>query len=437
MKGFPLGCFLAVLLLGWIAAKAPAAGLRAGVARVDLTPPAELKAPLSGYGERMNRPAEGVHDRLLAKALVLSDGSTRFALVTADTGGFPPPIKPAVVQRLAAEGWTAGQIMLLPSHTHGGISMHAMNPDNRFGIPQIGVYDPKLFEFVVTTLAGVVRQAQREMVPIAVGTSSRPLIGWNRNRRHDDGPTDNELTVTRIDTLEGKPLAVLLNFTAHPTFMTPRQMLFSGDWPGHAQRTLEALVGGGVTAMYFNGAEGDQAPRARPDSGSSRWEMAERYGREMGIEVWHQWQTIPTHGDVAFAHHAQSITLPERRWHPDFLQTGGKEYGLSEALLQKMLPLLFPAQAPSVSLRLGDLVILGVPGEMIAELGIRTKTEARRITGAKHPVIGGLADEWISYILSQEEYGRGGYESSVSFYGPTLGETIVRGVLEGAKSLPR
>ena len=56
-----------------------AAELKAGVARVDLTPPLELKAPLGGYGERMNRPAEGLHDRIFAKALVISDGQQKFA----------------------------------------------------------------------------------------------------------------------------------------------------------------------------------------------------------------------------------------------------------------------------------------------------------------------------------------------------------------------
>ena len=42
--------------------------------------------------------------------------------------------------------------------------------------------------------------------------------------------------------------------------------------------------------MYYNGAEGDQAPVGRPDAGSSRWERAERYGRELGIVAWKQWQ---------------------------------------------------------------------------------------------------------------------------------------------------
>jgi hypothetical protein len=45
--------------------------------------------------------------------------------------------------------------------------------------------------------------------------------------------------------------------------------------------------------------------------------------------------------------------------------------------------------------------------------------------GVKHVAIGGLANEWISYILTKDEYvNGGGYESSVSFYGPELGEII-------------
>src|SRR5947207_2614570 len=78
--------------------------LRAGVARVDLTPPLSMKAPLGGYGARMNRPADGVHDRIFAKALVVSDGSRKFVLVTADMLGFAPPFKPSIIERLAAQG---------------------------------------------------------------------------------------------------------------------------------------------------------------------------------------------------------------------------------------------------------------------------------------------------------------------------------------------
>jgi hypothetical protein len=383
----------------------------------------------------MNRPAEGVHDRIFAKALVLSDGKQKFALVTADIVGFPPPVKPALVSQLGA-GWSADQLMLLASHSHTSIEMNAINPLNTFQIPQIGIFNQRVYEFVMKRLEQVVREAEGRRVPGTVGTSSIPLAGWNRNRR-GGAVVDNELTVTRIDKTDGKPFAVLVNFTAHPTFMSGEDMHFSGDWPGHLQRTLESLVGEGVTAMYYNGAEGDQAPQGRPDAGDSRWERAERYGRDIGIQAWKQWQKTQTQANSALAYHGQTVKLPERSWHPDFTKTGGEEYGLNETLLKEMLPRMFPTETDLIALRLGDLLIVGIPGEMSASLGLEIKADAKRISGATHPVIGGLADAWLSYILPASEYRKGGYETSVSFYGETLGDTIVAGATEGVKELTR
>lgn len=415
--------------------RATAAELRGNAARVDLTPPEQMHAPLGGYGERMNAPAQGVHDRIFAKALVISDGSKKFALVTADMLGFPPPFKQAVLDRLSDRGWTSDNIILLASHSHTSIEMNAINPLNTFDIPQIGIHSPELFEFTVANFVRLIVEADRDPVPIRIGTTSQHLPGWNRNRRSNDGVVDGELTVTRIDKTTGEPLAVLVNFTAHPTFMTGQQMLFSGGWPGHLQRTAEALIGDHVTVMYYNGAEGDQSPRSRPDSGDSRWELAERYGRELGIVVAKEWHSITTQADAVFDFHRQTISLPDKSWHPDFLKTGGEEYGLSEAILTEMLPRMFPTETASGSLRLGDLVIVGVPGEMAASLGLKIKAATQEKTGATHPVIGGLADEWISYILPPEEYDKGGYEASVSFYGRTLGPAIVDGAIEGASRM--
>lgn len=417
------------------ASVARAAELKAGVARVDLTPPLDLHAPLGGYGERMNRPAEGVHDRIFAKALVLTSGTQKFAIVTVDIVGFPPTLKPALVERLGG-GWTAGQLLLLASHSHTSIEMNAINPLNTFGVPQIGIYNARVHEFVMERLVQVVRDAEKQSVAVSVGTTTVSIEGWNRNRRRGE-ITDKDLTVTRIDTTAGKPLAVLVNFTAHPTFMNGEDMLFSGDWPGHLQRTIESLIGDGVTAMYYNGAEGDQAPISRPHAGDSRWEKAERYGRDLGVVAWKEWQKTKTVADTPLAYHSHTIALPDRTWHPDFMKTGGAEYGLSEKLFKEMLPVLCPPKADSVSLRLGDLLIVGIPGEMAASLGMKIKREAGRVTGAKNPVIGGLADQWISYMLPAEEYRRGGYESSVSFYGETLGDTMVNGAIAGAGEMAK
>jgi len=422
-------------LLLFLSATANAAELRAGVAKIDITPPLSLNCPLGGYGERMNKPAQGVHDRIFAKAVSLSDGNRKFTLVTADLLGFPPPFKPALVERLKSDGVTLDSLILLPSHSHTSIEMNAFNSLNTYKIPQIGIHDPAILEFLLEKFSTLIRSASSQTVPVRIGSASESVPGWNRNRRHKEGYVDEELTICRIETLAGQPLAALINFTAHPTMMSAEQMEFSGDWPGHLQRTVESLAGKDVVALYFNGAEGDQTTIARPDSGDSRWERAERYGRDLGIVAFRIWEKTPTSVNVPFEFHRQEIELPPNSWHPKFMETGGAEYGLTEEILREMLPKIYPRRTASLSLRLGDLLLVGVPGEMAAELGRKIKQAASKQTGAAHPVIGGLADEWDSYILPAAEYRLGGYEASVSFYGETLGDTIVNGAIEGVSHL--
>ncbi len=434
--GSALKLGLVVLFLALVT-RVSAAELSAGVARVDLTPPLEMNATLGGYGARMSRPAEGVHDPIHAKALVLAAGDRRFVLLTADILGFPPAFKPRLLERLAAAGWTSEQIMLLPSHSHTSIDMNAINPANLFGNKQIGVYHRELFEHTLDRCTQVIQQAASDLTPVVAGTSGRELEGYNRNRRHRDGPVNKQLTVTRLDRIDGTPLAVLVNFAAHPTFMSAEDMLFSGDWPGHLQRDLERAIGSDVVVMYYNGAQGDQSPVRRPASAADRWEVASQYGRDLAGEAHTLWAEIDTARDVAFAFCVEPVELPPTCWHPDFMQTGGDEYGLSEKLLEKLLPLMFPPRTAVHCLRLGELLIIGVPGEMAAELGLDIERQAVALSDAKYVTIGGLANEWISYILSAAEYKRGGYEASVSFYGPTLGECIVAAAMNATKeSLP-
>ena len=407
--------------------------LRAGVARVDLTPPWEMKAALGGYGARMSKPAIGVHDAIWAKALVLAQDERKFVLVTADVLAFPPGFKAAVIERLATNGWSANQVLLLASHSHTSIDMMALHPGNEFGIPQAGIFQKELFEHTADRLAKVIRDADKDLVPILAASVTISVPERNRNRRHGGVIHDTDLTVTRIDTTGERPLAVLVNWTAHPTFMDAHDMMFSGDWPGHMQRTIEALIGRGVTVMFYNGAEGDQSP-VPPDC-TSNWERAERYGREMGILAWRCWDKIQPQEVRAFRYLTEAIDLPKRQPHPDFMKTGGAEYGLNEPMMKEFLERLVPAQTHCTCVRLGDLVILGVPGEMAALLGLEAKSKVAQITGASSVTIGGLADEWVSYILPAEEYQKGGYEASMSFYGETLGSRVVEGIIRCAQGV--
>src|SRR5215470_12794364 len=97
----------AILLCASGAVSADSSSLLAGTARVNLTPPAQMKAALGGYGARQSKPAEGVHDAIWAKALLLTNGDKKFYLVTADVLAFPPGFKAAVLEQMAAEKLTA------------------------------------------------------------------------------------------------------------------------------------------------------------------------------------------------------------------------------------------------------------------------------------------------------------------------------------------
>lgn len=431
-REFPL--FLSILLLGLGAGPGFATALSAGVARVDLTPPLAMKAALGGYSARNARPAVGVHDRVFAKVLFVTDGTKRHATVTADVLGFPPTFKPALVSRLKELGVTVDELLLLPSHSHTSIDLMALNPNNTFAIPQIGVFHPELLQHTLERIAEAVRSAAASPVPVRLATGRVLLPGWNRNRRGLRA-TDPDLTVTRIDRVDGKPLAVLVNWTAHPTLLGPQDMVFSGDWPGALQRTLEALIGGDVTVLYFNGAQGDQSPTPRLDEKVRGFEQVEAYGRDVALEAWKLWQTLRPAAADQLAFQVLTLDLPVRARHKEFMKDNVFVKGLLDRGFEAMLEKLFPATSHVHALRLGDLLVVGVPGEMQAELGQEIKRRAAERTGMRFVVIGGLADEWISYILSEKEYERGGYEATVSFYGPRLGPTLVEAAVRAAEAI--
>jgi len=410
-----------------------AADIKANAAEIILTPPLDIGYTLGGYGARMSNPAEGVHDNIRAKALVLDDGTKKYAIVTLDILGLPPNVKPLIIEKLDNEEWTEENILFLPSHAHTSLEMFALNDKNIFDMPPIGIYQPRLLDYVVETLAGLIRSADQDLQPVKTGTSSKQIGGLNRNRRGNPY-VDNHLTVTRIDLLNGQPLSVLVNWTAHPTIMDEDDMLVSGGWPGYLQRELEALIGGDVVAMFYNGAEGDQSVIA--GSAGSHYEKAEVYGRRIALEVMKVYEEIRPVANATFDYNYHVIKLPEPKAHPDFMETGGKEYGLNEENILALLNQICPTQTSVGACRLGDLLIVGAPGEMIAELGLEIKDELKA-NGIKYPAIGGLANQWVSYILSEQEYNKSGYENSVSFYGKELGDVIVKAMLDTANPLIR
>jgi hypothetical protein len=395
--------------------------ITANVATIDITPPLEMKYTLGGYGERMNKPAEGIHDPIFAKALVLKKGIEKYAIVTIDILGLPSNVKPDLLKRIAGKGWNAENIMLLPSHSHGSLEMAAINSKNVFGVPQIGIFQSELLEFFIGNLEKLMLEADQNYREVKIGTGSAKFDGLNRNRRGDSS-IDNELTVTRVDLANGQPLAALVNWSAHPTFISGKDMLVSAEWPGYLQSELEKNIGSGVTVLYYNGAEGDLSPVFKGQGNA--YEKIQGYGKIIAGKAFDVYKTIQPKTENELAFNYQIVQLPEQVDHPDFMETGGAEYGLNEATVKVIMDALGPKSVGIGAVRIGDLIIAGIPGELVAELGVKIKNTLKD-KGIKNVAIGGLANEWISYILTKDEYvNGGGYESSVSFYGPELGEII-------------
>jgi neutral ceramidase len=422
----------AILLLTTAGFNSHGSNLTAHPATVDITPPLEMKYTLGGYGERMNAPAVSIHDRIFAKAVTFKSDNGKYIIITLDLLGLPPNVKNDLVNRVSSSGWKMDNMLLLPSHSHGSLEMEALNSKNLLNNPQIGIYQPELLEFLLDKLTILVNDADRDYKPVKVGTGSKITEGLNHNRRNDP-EVDRELIVTRIDLVNGNPMAVMVNWTAHPTFLDSKDMMVSAEWPGYLQSELEKLIGHNVTAMFYNGAEGDQSPVL--DSNLDDYQKAETYGKIIAGKSYELYNEIVTENIKDFTSSYTIIKLPEQKPHPSFMKTGGDEYGLDENTITAVLKMLAPEEAGLGAFRIGNLIIAGVPGEMTATLGLKLKSSLKA-NGIKYVAIGGLANEWISYILSPDQYIKGeGYESSMSFYGQELGSVISEAALRNAKPL--
>lgn len=395
---------------------------RAGAGQADITPlESGIPVQLGGYGERNGAHAHGVHDAIRAKALVFEHGAHRCALAVLDVCHAPKSLVEEALERAKVPGLDYGNTLVTATHTHAGIEGFSMDRRNTAGNPRVGVFDERVLDFVAERLAVALREAHEALQPARAGSATLSLLGMNANRRTPGGETDDTLTVLRVDTANGTPYCVLFNYAAHGTIMTPECMLVSGGWAGVARRTVEDYMGRGVTALFTNGAEGDLAPAGA--AGASPWEQAEHYGRAVGLAAGRLAESIATLPVHQFKCAQRWVNLPPFEMAPDFLRIAGAEYGVSEAELHAFMRSLLPERAPLYSLRMGSFQLVAFPGEPTCAVGRAAKQAAAK-AGVQHPCVIPLTNEYIGYILTDEEYRASGYEATASFYGEGLGALL-------------
>ncbi len=438
---------LAVLAL---APSAHAAPLRAGVATADITP--ENGGMTFGF-VRPDIMVTGVHTRLMGRALVLDDGDTEVALLSTDLGA--PFEKDSLVARVKDLGFTHETILYTGTHTHSGPG--------------------ELADWQVEQLARAIRDAHEALVPARAAWGRRRVLDVNRNRSIEahlanhgldlfygqGDPTDDplgeehardtRLRTLRVDRLDGTPLAGWIHFPVHLTTSGPDGDVWDADLAAAATEHLQTAVAAkGFTAFYTNGSLGDLMPRF--DS-YNRTAVMDLHGRRIAAKAMRAWNAAGTRLrrnvdiDVRWTRscYCGQEVEPDKRvddtpyWGLSFF--GGSEDGASifhEPLSTegRRLPEdasdpvqgrkiivsrgIVHEQVPEIQVvRVGNRLLLGAPGEPTVEMGRRFEAAVRPELpeGVKEPVVVGLANDYMGYETTPEEYQMQHYEGGHTVFG--------------------
>ena len=413
-----------------------AADFMAGAAKADITPDVQkMEIPSSGYGNRGKKPMEGVHDPVYCKALALTDGEEKAAIVTCDLSGISPSVRQMIIERLDGQGYTDENLMMTASHTHSG---PGALEDNIYARVVFGGYNEEYAISVADRVAAAIRQADAGMEHAVLKAGTATVKDATRNRRdpaksydydtrrftdayepeRPENVVDPEVTVLKIDGIDGSPIAVMFNFATHGTVLGADNMLISADWPGVTQREIEDRYPGAV-AMFVNGAIGDQAP-AMDDDDTSDMEYLEIIGKKVAAGVF----------DAAES--AEPITaypvvpVMERREVP------AGNLVIDSSLNGKPIHIKFPKafvrhyfpEVPLQAVRLGDAVIMGTPMEMVSDIGHAMKAGAKG-QGISYPVVAGLANAKLFYCVTPDDFPQGGYEVGLTIYGKTEAAMLI------------
>ncbi len=404
--------------------------LRAGSAAISITPdPESHDIVLGGYGERKGEPATGVRDPVMARTLYFEQGDTKVAIVACDLDLIPQSLINAVRMRLAEVGVKDLNIFMSATHSHAAPTGFAMKEENKAENPALGSYDPWLLSWTADIVSLSVAQAIQSAQPAQVSLGTHDTEELNRNRR-GDSVTDPRLTALQVQANEERLIGLLVHFTAHPTILDSDMMEISAGWPGVLCRTLEKHINAGIKAVYLNGALGDVSPSA--DSPGTNIEKMIVYGRRVSDAALAALDDRKAMESPSLSYAEVTVDLPKRTLSEQFKAIAGEEYEIDEAAASAMISMLFPEKATVQAIRIGSLLLVGIPGEAAASLGLKIREQLESLEDVTALVVG-LTGNYIGYILPPDEYDEGGYEATVSFYGRELGTIITDAAIEAGK----
>ncbi len=424
------------------------AELKAGAAVVDVTP---LQFPVLVNGGMLSTSASKATSRLHARAIVLDDGREQLAIVVVDSCMMPRLLLDDA-KHLASRRTTIRPDRMLISATHTHTAPAAMGC---LGTDAEATYLPylrhKLAEAVAAAQANLkparagwaVKNAaeftalRRWIIrPDRIGTDpfGNPTVRANMhaganwdNVTGESGPEDPDLSLISLQSLEGRPIAVLANFSMH---------YFSGvtalnaDYFGLFCEGLEKRIGGAgkpahkgghpFVAIMSHGCSGDIWRRdyTKPAKAQGQDVTIEKYTQglvDIAASAYSEIQ-YEVGADLAMAERRMRLKyrVPDKQrlqWAEKIVAAMGERapktieevYAREQIILHKLQSTEIVVQA----LRIGDIAIATTPNETYALTGLKMKLQSP----LPQTMVIELANGGDGYIPPPEQHFLGGYNT--------------------------
>lgn len=417
--------------------------MQAGFAEIVLTPP-NADCLLAGYALY---PATGVHDDLYASAVYLQDGEQQALLISYDLLAMEKELIARLKQGLqTALGLDPSAIFFTCTHTHEGPEVR----ERKFRDRWYGEERPAYLDAYLTFLAAKtieVAQAAKQSAQDCDLLVNRAYVDENLNRRFflsDEhylsipgnkhlAPiaqeyADKELGIFAFCPVGSRrPFGLIVNYTMHPLTAGHVSSLISADVPGVVRRLIKESLG--YIPCYITGATGDNHPKA-PEAGFAE---TERVGQVLAIETIKRcYDALQVAAPVRLRYLTRTVPL-RLRTRADFEKL--PRHGEGEAAIRdNLVRVEQPGATVAVEfslLAIGPVLFIGVPGELVAELGSVLKW----FSPFKRTYIMYQATDSLDYIAHPNAYLWGGFETFCAQLSPTAVRPLMNAILDAAEAI--
>ncbi|TWU17219.1 hypothetical protein Pla52o_53940 [Novipirellula galeiformis] len=432
---------------------ADAAVFSAGAAKVAITP--SMGMPIVGNWTRPT--VSNIHDDLHVRCLALHDGKTTIAFAICDSVGIPREVYDAARKFIDAEtDVPSANVLMSATHTHSGVSAGGSREVD--GVLVLSPYQT----LVARRIADGVGQAIARMQPARIGWGgveeasevhnrrwyvkdarllSNPFGGVDQVRMNPPagsstliepaGPIDPEVSFLSVQTLDGKPLALLANYSLHYVGGVPAGDV-SADYFGAFAEKIGKHLGVDPAdqsqentpflGILTNGTSGDINNIPFKDGGPKHapYEKIEQVSELIAKRVATAYQSITHHDWVPLTAASEELVLQMRKPDPEMLryfaslQDEGRDpasiHRLSKNYAKRVQSLAEGPESTTVLLQafgIGDLGVTAIPFEVFVETGLDLK---ERNPFADSFTIE-LANGSYGYLPTPRQHKLGGYET--------------------------